>query len=147
MEDYGNRDIHKLCQAKECRARDMDLSTYVSKHAWGCTSCEEFEIGYQDLCDRWNTARATKELDDRTIDLCIILRDIEEGGVPPYTRISHVWSHGLGNIYKNGLPPSQLLVLHPLTKSLLNTVSLCDKEPLMKLCAWQHSLGSTVVCY
>jgi hypothetical protein len=111
---------HDTCTKTECFANQVDDQDYKTAHADDCsdpTTCPSVYIA---------TNRAAAILADGNIPVVRVnVKDeaheaieLEVSFDKPYIAISHVWSHGLGNVNSNGLPRCQLLRLRRITTQL-----------------------------
>ncbi|KKY15403.1 putative het domain [Diplodia seriata] len=133
MPRFGDRQRHQLCRADACTANNIDEQTYRTQHTPECTDCEDVVLDYETIC---STIRAGKTPlvvsieTDGHIKFAVTSDDaVPNGRNPrtgklPYICISHVWSHGLGNVHRNALPRCQLEILHKRTAPLLTDAAL-----------------------
>ena len=117
---------HEACTASSCVAYNIDEDTYVPLHRGDCglTTCALIEVP--------SGAVANIIDDDYGIPLvsCSLGTDgriqtklIRATSNTDYTAISHVWSGGLGNPSKNGLPECQVRHLMNRIRSLRGRMS------------------------
>jgi hypothetical protein len=99
---------HKSCSVERCVAFNTDPETYTAAHIGNCANCEVIEV---------TGDKAAKLVREGKIPLVCIKRDfngrisLEAREVrydDKYVAISHVWSDGMGNKTRNGLPICQL---------------------------------------
>lgn len=103
---------HTNCSNRFCKLRQVDTSTYVTRHAISSCRCSHLGPTAQDVI---------AIIEDRKIPLVSIIQEKIAGVlrivVKPYTpnchyvAFSHVWSDGMGNPLTNSLPRCQILRL------------------------------------
>ncbi|KAK3302583.1 uncharacterized protein B0T15DRAFT_310511 [Chaetomium strumarium] len=103
---------HDGCSDDECVASNVDIFSYVPKHARGGCLCQPKSVPMDQI-------RAI--IEDGGIPL-IRLRGSSRTGVrievtrmtarTRFVAVSHVWSEGIGNAHTNALPECQLRRLH-----------------------------------
>ncbi|KFY20143.1 hypothetical protein V491_03953 [Pseudogymnoascus sp. VKM F-3775] len=115
-EDASNTPSAQLCSAFKCGQLNDD--SYCTNHTGGCYDCQEIRADSEELC---------RILKDGKIPLILSLEENDKNGTiilveadpsVSYVAISHVWSDGLGNTKRNGLPRCQLLRLSKMIRNL-----------------------------
>lgn len=129
MPRVGDRQRHQLCRADACTANNIDQGTYRTKHATECSGCKEVVLDYDTICSTIKAGRTplivSVQTDEGmkfaiTSDEAVPNAQNPRTGKLPYVCISHVWSHGLGNVHRNSLPQCQLEMLHKFTAPVLS---------------------------
>ncbi|GAW14587.1 hypothetical protein ANO14919_039900 [Xylariales sp. No.14919] len=111
----------KLCTAFECIHRKLQEDKYKTRHADGCDGCEEVVGCLDTLQDiiRRGKVPLILSIDENHDEPEIIFVESEPRQPDhSYVSISHVWSDGLGNLERNGLPLCQLRRISRLIRSL-----------------------------
>jgi hypothetical protein len=110
--------LHDDCSERNCKAFDIDETSYNPAHDLSCTHHAECETdGFEtedmliDCIDRDVNPIIRSTVDHRGLRIEIVPSDqVEE-----YTAISHVWAGGLGNFRSHKHFSCQLFRLHRLT--------------------------------
>lgn len=111
---------HDGCTKTECFAFQVDDEDYKTTHANDCAdpeTCPSVSVA---------TEKAATTLENGKIPLVKVNVtdegheniELEVSFDKPYVAISHVWSHGLGNVDRNALPHCQLLRLRRIASDL-----------------------------
>ncbi|KAL9584816.1 MAG: hypothetical protein Q9212_001883 [Teloschistes hypoglaucus] len=146
---------HQECTDQECRANQIVMGRYRTKHQRDGCQCTDFHVDLEEVIrilsrDQLPLLRITPG--SHPDGICI---DVDEATPDKkYVAISHVWADGLGNPYSNSLPQCQLQYLYESTKVYFKTqvaeqsdqrvfvwidTLLCPVEPLeAKLLALQQ---------
>ncbi|KAL8689351.1 MAG: hypothetical protein Q9224_004658 [Gallowayella concinna] len=113
---------HQTCSDKVCRANQLDLRRYTTKHQQDECRCSDFLIDVQEVIRILSRGQlpllritCASRLSDVHIDI------IEATPTTKYVAISHVWADGLGNPYSNSLPQCQLQYLYQNTRKFFET--------------------------
>ncbi len=109
---------HSRCTDRQCRAYQLDESTYRTRHVDpGCT-CDHMVAGQDQLFEILRDdaipliAPISEQASGSAIE--IISSHLKE----EYIAISHVWADGLGNNQQNSLPKCQFLHIGRLVEAL-----------------------------
>ena len=111
---------HDACTTIECDAYQIHEEDYKNAHADECedpdtcpfVAVDAQKVGSVLRNDKIPVLRV-KITDQTSRDI-----ELEVASDEPFIAISHVWSHGLGNVNSNALPRCQLLRLKRLTSEL-----------------------------
>ena len=100
---------HRNCTAQACKAFRLDESKYSTLHntpacdgKCGFVSASQDKLAAILLSGVIPLIRYEADIDPSNIEL------VPASAGTPYVAISHVWSHGLGNLHGNSLPRCQL---------------------------------------
>ncbi|KAI4241580.1 MAG: hypothetical protein L6R42_011228, partial [Xanthoria sp. 1 TBL-2021] len=111
---------HQSCTDMECRANQINLSRYTTKHQRDGCQCPDLLVDVKDVIRILSRGllpllRMTlaSHLGDVRIDV------VEATPTSKYVAISHIWADGLGNPFSNALPVCQLQHLYQIVRSLL----------------------------
>ena len=110
----NNKYDHSKCTTRRCVAYNIDETSYETKHRFDCA--------FSSCSVRQFPSSKVAEMIENNDDIPLVSCSLDESGSLhidltkaaqniPYTAISHVWSGGLGNPLRNGLPECQLRYL------------------------------------
>lgn len=121
-----NPQLHQMeatCTLVKCKLRQLNDSTYRTRHAPGCQGSCSFVGADPDhlaniLVDHKSIPLidASPDWDNVKRFTCIDLKAWD--GVAPFVAISHVWADGLGNPQANALPRCQMMRLSKMVQNL-----------------------------
>lgn len=104
---------HATCSMLECKSMQVDPKTYSSKHASDNCTCPTV------LIDRARVAEIIKSGNIPCVRLHLESNSIElTDSSEEYIAFSHIWAHGMGNPFANGLPECQLRRLQGLATNI-----------------------------
>lgn len=122
---------HHRCTRNQCKVADMPDGAYQTRHTSPDCHCSTILLDGAELAHSLRIGKTP---------LIQIEFEVQPGGSfdervtleivhdEPYVAISHVWSHGLGNKFQNGLPECQLRRLKNYVVTLSATLGL-DRVP------------------
>ncbi len=130
---------HTKCSRTICEAFTIsDENTYETKHTPDCSgTCGQAKVIQRNLHDTIMQGRIPIITLSLGSDGKLSTEVTHSGDVSHYIAISHVWSHGLGNLHENSLPYCQLWKIYNMLedwpvryakpdwfKSLLNPIDI-----------------------
>ncbi|KAL8638353.1 MAG: hypothetical protein Q9228_004488 [Teloschistes exilis] len=113
---------HQECTDEECRANQIVMGRYRTKHLRDGCQCTDFQVDVEEVIrilsrDRLPLLRITPG--SHPDEICIAVDEATPDR--KYVAISHVWADGLGNPYSNSLPQCQLQYLYEFAKVYFKT--------------------------
>jgi hypothetical protein len=112
---------HSRCVEYECLADQIEDANYQSIHNTPGCMCKHLGPSSEEIVSAIERGivpliKLTSQNNSTTYQLDVVERQTETH----YVAISHVWSHGLGNVSSNSLPLCQLLKIQRAVNSLYN---------------------------
>jgi ankyrin repeat protein len=109
---------HSSCSGNQCFANQIVEEGYKTKHTTNECKCSHVEVNTDEICRILSRGHIPSVIigvsgKDEAINLHVV-----NGERYKYVAVSHVWSHGLGNVHSNSLPRCQLLRLKRMTDAL-----------------------------
>ncbi|KAL2853185.1 hypothetical protein BJX68DRAFT_234159 [Aspergillus pseudodeflectus] len=115
---------HDACEKTECKADNIDESTYVTRHVQEDCNCLHVGADVDQLHailhdGRIPVVKITPCGEDELGKRRFTVKVVKKRSSQPYVAVSHVWADGLGNPHANSLPHCQLEFLYDRARPLL----------------------------
>ena len=130
---------HLSCTHDKCRANQINLSQYTTKHRHDRCQCSEFRVDLEEVIRILSQGvlpllriELAPYFEDLRIDV------VEAKATSNDVAISHIWADGLRNPYANALPRCQLQHLYQIVRSLLENQT--NKNPGEVVFLWIDTL-------
>ncbi|KIJ28478.1 hypothetical protein M422DRAFT_215377, partial [Sphaerobolus stellatus SS14] len=116
---------HTKCDEVVCRANNVDVKVYATKHVIEGCDCPHMHVPMEDLLD---VIKAAGIPIIHWRDGKIKITRYDEKNITKYIAISHVWSDGLGNEEQSSLPTCQLSRLQGMVDGLFAEAHYVDED-------------------
>ena len=138
----GRRMNHADCSETICYASQINDSTYVTQHVTVGCRCAHITVDPLEVGSILKQGKIPRVLIRPCSQLTdqLTLQIVDSG---PYTAISHVWAHGLGNAQSNSLPLCQLRRIQEYVGRLCEVTNTSQMRCSMAI--WIDTLGVPLV--